>query len=332
MSRDEEILQQIRLQLTGNADKDFPFLLGKAEEFKDDRELLEEIGNMMFSHVSDQYMKDMEKVIEEDLKIPQAYKEVSRLMDEKKIDEAADVMEDLIERVENLNWFIENEENVYLNFQEPFEEDIYRYFSQDKRAYRVPLIDMANLYLSYGSLLIELKKYAKAETILEKALRFNPVSTKANFEYLEALKGEKQYEDYYEKCMEIHRYCFKRNDVARNLRNLGWYFASQQEYDVAYSCYMVSMAVLNQKHPIAIQEIRNLKLRGYAEERDMDQSYQILEELGLPLGPSDDTASLAYAGYQHFLEDDNREAARYYLSIACNLTEDEQLLKKFKEL
>ncbi|MBR0137725.1 MAG: hypothetical protein IJM15_04885 [Erysipelotrichaceae bacterium] len=327
-----EIIEEIRSKLTYDAEKDFPYLLEVAEEYKENRAVLEEIGNIMFSHIGEQYEKDMAKVIEEDLKMPEAYRKVSELMEKKQLKEAAKTMEELIDKVERLNWFLENDENVYFNFNEPFEEDIYRYFTQDKRTIRIPLIDMANMYLSYGSILVELKKFSKAISMLEKALSFNPVSTAAGFEYLEALKGSGEYEDYYEKCMEIHRYCFRRNDVARNLRNLGYYFTIQQEYSVACSCYMVSMAVLNQRHPIAMQEIRNIEMKGFSETPDMDQSYRILEELGLPYGPSDETASLAYSGYRHFIDLNMSEAAKYYLSIACNLTEDEDLEKELRNL
>ncbi len=332
MKTTAEIIEEIKANLSNDAEKDFPYLLKIAEQYKDERAVLEEIGNIMFSHIGQQYEKDMAKVIEEDLKMPQAYRKVAELMEKKQHKEAAAVMEELIDKVERLNWFLENDENVYFNFSEPFEEDMYRYFKQDKRTIRVPLIDMANMYLAYGSILVELKKYSRAATVLEKALAFNPVSTAAGFEYLEALKGNGEYEEYYEKCMEIHRYCFRRSDVARNLRNLGYYFTRQQEYSVACSCYMVSMAVLNQRHPIAMQELKNIERKGFSEAPDMDQSYQILEELGLPYGPNEETASLAYSGYRHFIDQNMPEPAKYYLSIACNLTEDEQLEKLLKQL
>ena len=131
--------------------------------------------------------------------------------------------------------------------------------------------------------------------------------------------------------MEVQRYCFTKEDLGRYLHNLGYYFTALQEYRVAYGCYMVSMAVMDKRHPGAMAQIQKLEKMG-TDPLDMDQSYAVLRELGIPSGGNDDTASLAYAGYQHFLDQDNKPAAAYYLSIACQLTEDETLLGKLAEI
>lgn len=332
MTDNKEIISQIRSSLTGQREKDFPYLLKCAEENRNNHEILVELTKIMFSYLQKQMREEDIDLIRKELDVDETYSTVNQLISSRKYEQAEVELEKLIVKIETVNWFTEDEKNTYKNFLTPFEEDLYRYLYQEERTIRTPVINMFNLYLTCGSLLVELKKYEKAKSYIEKALKYNPVNTGALFEYLETLKCLEEDEEYYEKCMETVRYCSSRDDVSRYLRYTGFYFTKMQEYEVAYSCYMVSMAVNNQRNELAMRELDYIRRMSMEEMPDMDKSYEILEELGIPTVPDETVVSLAYEGYIHFLESENRDAAKYYLTIACELSEDEQLAEKLEEM
>ena len=122
-----------------------------------------------------------------------------------------------------------------------FKEAIYSQVNKTEKTVRRAEFPFTNIYLNYGSLLVELGRYEEANAALKKALRWNPVNMGVRAEYMETLKLLGHMDEYYEMAITSFKYAFKSKDLARCYRNLGWYFVEKEMYTEAIGVYVISM-------------------------------------------------------------------------------------------
>ena len=69
-----------------------------------------------------------------------------------------------------------------------FEEILYSYRANPEKDLRQAQLPYTKIYMLYGSLLVEVKRYSDAPDALRKGLRWNPVSFRLMSEYIETYK------------------------------------------------------------------------------------------------------------------------------------------------
>ncbi len=132
---------------------------------------------------------------------------------------------------------------------------------------------------------------------------------------------------------EIMNFAFRPKDLARGFRNLGYYFAEMQLYDVAAGYLHLSLAYEKESN-VAQSELYYIqsKVRGKSIQPSDEQLRQYASQYGFPLGASGDVLGLAYTYGKHALEEKEFEKARYFLEIVYGLTDDEEVRTLLEKL
>ena len=218
-------------------------------------------------------------------------------------------------------------------FSELFEELLFVHYNRPEKPIGKSPFPFAEIYLLYGSLLFEQKKYLEAREELAKAKRWNPASARVLFEYMETFKVLGDFDTLLELNKEAFRYAFTPRHIARCYRDLGYYLIEKKLFKEAAGCYLISLQydkTANQaKHELAfIQATAPQCLIGYAP----DDLIKSVEHLNIVPTTTKDIAELAVALAYHFVANNNIESAIYCLDIACNLSDDEVIKNLVKTL
>lgn len=209
-----------------------------------------------------------------------------------------------------------------------FERLLYSYYTNSEKEIKTTELSYSDIYLQHGCLLVELQKYVEARKYLEKAIRWNPVSGKIQFEYMETFKAVIDIDKFAELNTKVFQYAYTPEYVARCYRNMGYYFIEKKLYKEATACYLMSLEFdkENKNAHLEIYYIKSKLSQSY-EEPTVDEIKNYSEKYGFPIGPHKDIMGLALAYGNHFIEEHIPQAAIYFLKIAYDLTEDEEIEK-----
>ena len=64
----------------------------------------------------------------------------------------------------------------------------------------------------------------------------------------------------------------------------------------------------------------------------MTEARQYAEKYGFPIGADDDILGLSFSYGKHFYQENAADAARYFLGIAYDLTDDDEIKKMIDSL
>lgn len=228
--------------------------------------------------------------------------------------------------MEDLNAYQDDQVSAYHAFDEPFEEVLYRYRSEPTKTLRQADIPYAEIYMLYGSLLVELKRFPEAQEALKKGLRWNPMCFDIMSEYAETYKIAGDLDQFFALTLEAFKIAFHSADVARCYRNLGYYFVEKEKYSEAVGCYLMSMG-FDRESPQAQSELYYIstKTDGKIKEPTLDEMKKYAKKYSFPIGPDDDVLGVALAYGKLFLQQEDPQKSRYFLNIAYDLTDDEAL-------
>ncbi|MDR1978831.1 MAG: tetratricopeptide repeat protein, partial [Synergistaceae bacterium] len=131
--------------------------------------------------------------------------------------------------------------NEYHHFDNPLEVFLYLRLCQPAKQIKQIPENYARLYMRYGCVCMELKRYGEARTALQKALRWNPIKVSILFELAETYKIEKKLDKFREITVKCFHYAYTSQDLARCYRNLGYYYIERQDYDLAVALFNYSL-------------------------------------------------------------------------------------------
>lgn len=332
----DTILKEITAGLTGNSKEDILYLKNQMEKYKEhelNQEILRACGRLMYELIPDDKKKELEQVIENDAKGTDAtIKEIRFNVFEGNIEKAFKLSEALVSKTEKEPMFKNDTASEYYTFNELFQEILFAYYNKPKRDIRSAAIPYSEIYYIHGNLLFELKRISEARKYLEKALRWNPASCKIAFEYIETFKVEKDYEKFYELTKEQFKYAYRREDVARCYRNLGFYFVEKEEYSVAAGCLLTSL-LYDAENKMAQSELYYIQEKAPNYDKPTPESLdKYSEQYGYPVRACEDVVGLSAAYSKKALENGENELAIYFLEVYCGLTEDEEAIAILEQL
>ena len=337
MNNFDEIMEKITSGLTGDAPTDLVYLNKQCEEYKEHplaKEIIRACSRMMFKLIPEDKRKELDKIIDNEMNgIDATLDEVQFNVYKKEYDKALHMLEHLIEKLEDSGMSQDDSVSEYHDFGEPFEEIIYDYIHKPTKTLRPASFPFARIYLQYGSLLFEVKRFKEAQQALEKARRWNPSNASIAFEYIETYKALGDMDSFYRLTRDTFAIAFRPNDVALCYRNLGYYFVEQKDYEAAQCCYLLSLLYdsdaknaqaelyyISQKSPIPLPE------------PSPDHLFEVLEKHHVPVHPDNDLIGLSVAYGKHAYGQKDMEAALYFLTIAYGLTQDDEIGKIVESL
>ena len=188
----EAIMKEITGGLIGDPEADMKYLGEQGQKYKDHeygKEILRACGRLMFELIPDDKKEELNKVLAKDnMGYDAAMEEVRFNVYKKNYDKALKLIEDMISKYEKSGMFKDDAVSEYHCFREPMEEILYCEYTKPEKDIRRANYDYADMYLTYGNLLVELKRLDDAADALFTAMKWNPAYAGIAFEYAETFK------------------------------------------------------------------------------------------------------------------------------------------------
>ena len=194
--------------------------------------------------------------------------------------------------------------------------------------YGEPLFD---LYYIYGSLLAGVNRFDEAEVYLKKALKINPISSKALLELADIYKLRTvTFNRFFLLNMEALKYAYSLKDIARAYRNIAYYYLEEYNLEVASVFYNHSLKFDNNVN--AVKELDYIRNRGIDVEIDDEDIERIIKSKNVQLDVNpfilDALETLSY----YFESKGFFKAALYFFRIMYDLTNDNLVFSKINQL
>ncbi len=335
-SEKNEIILSLRSQLTGDLTKDLVFLETQAAQYvgkEGGDDVAAAIAELAVSLMPQQHLDFMKKTIYiGERRLDMVYREAQQLMNSRQYSKALVLTGQLYDKIREV--FTETENTRFFSFRNLLESNLYyMMYHPTKRLEKTPF-DFVRFLTAHAYNLIEVRRIDEAITVLEEAIRFNPVSPDPRFELAEAYKLLKDHAKLLAVIRDTLPVCASPYALSRCYANMGYYCVEKKEYDKAICFYFESIVYAD--HPAIRAELQYVaKLKGEKitppTRKDVLQAFADFE---LPNGPDPNVLTVASALADQALEKEDWKAASFYLRVFRDLTQDEEagkLLEKCEE-
>lgn len=331
----ENILGNITAGLTGEAGKDIAYLKQQMELYQDHeyaQEITRACGRMLYPLLPKENKAEFQTIMErEQMGMEATLEEIRFAIFRKEYKRAEQMLSAMVEKFETNGMFRNDQLTEYHSFYEPFEEVLYRFLDRPKKKLYNLELPYAQIYHEYGALLLELGHYDQARYILQKAVQWNPTNAKIAFDYIETYKKSGDLETYFRLTGKAFHYAFRKEDVARCYRNMGYYFIQKKEYQIAMGCYLMSIDFdgEDQTAPSELYYIQAVT-KGMISKPTQEELEGYAKKYGFPIGADQIVVGMAWQMATKYMDSEKYDAAIYYLKIVYDLTEDDEVKKKIE--
>lgn len=241
----QEIIDEIDKGLTEDRERNLKHLHAYGDKYKkhpQNLEILQHIGRLIARNMPDEAMEAFTAAISQDMeRVQSELAEASRLIQERKIAEATKFLQEKqLDEGFAEELFRENELTVYLDFESSIDEAYYRITDQTSKEIKPAPLPFCQSYKLAAYVAFENKDYDKVLRITEKGLKRCPMSADLKFERCEVFKIREQMDDLWKAMEESGPSFYRRQDIAHQFRNLGWYFTHKKDWEPAIACYVAS--------------------------------------------------------------------------------------------
>lgn len=247
------------------------------------------------------------------------------LLNDEKFEEATEACRKIIERLEERGMVKEDNEHVYMSFNEWFEDLLYNFHFKPEKPTALAPANYSQIYTEYASLLFKLGRYDEAEEALEKAMLWNPVDSELRLDHASILKMQGDLEGFFAYSCKALKFAFKPEQVGQGYRNIGSYFMEKEKFKEAAMCY--SMSLIYDKAEVAYRNLSYLEEECGVDftEISMEKGNEIAEKYGFPgLVDADVLSLMLTIGKKHYQANDYAPAI-YMFELFYNLTGNEEI-------
>jgi len=325
----DEIMNEIKAGLTGNKDKDMVYLLEMAEMYKN-HEFSQEIAKacaILLTELLPEKTEETESYERGNKSVEEVMQDVRGAIQKKEYRKALSIVNQLAEEADQKAKEMAGDDCLYFDFMESFEQMLYVQQKRPEKNIRVVNFPFVAVYLTQGSLLVEVGSAEEANAVLAKALQWNPVNMSVRAEYMETLKLMRRLDEFFEMTIESFKYAFRPEDLSRCYRNLGWYFIEKELFSEAIGMYILSIQYDKQSGGAENEMFYIKEMDPDAKAPTQEEMGIISERYGFPIGPSPEVLQIGLGYGKYHLEKIQPEAARYCLKIVYDLTKSEEVKK-----
>ncbi|WP_407413425.1 tetratricopeptide repeat protein [Methanobrevibacter sp.] len=327
------IIDEIKANLGGNKDLDRKYLSSQIEKYKDhpyNKEILKEISRMMWDCLSDEEKIEFIEISQNENPIMDILNDVSYDIENGEYKLALNKLDKFMESFQPP--FEDDKVSEYHFFTNPLEEILFNTYIGAEKEVRLipdnqPLLD---LYYIYGFLLLETQKIDKAEEYLKKAIKINPVSSRIILELCEIYKQHTyNYNKYYMYASDALKYAYYPTDIGRCYRSLGHYYIAENQMKTALALFTYSMEF--DLSPMTYSEINYIKSKNNIE-LTLEESIDIIKNKNIQIGPNPFIIETLENLANEYEENMLLNQSIYFYKLRYNLTKDEKILDRIKEL
>ena len=325
----DKIMAKITSGLKGNPEEDIKYLMDQCEKYKTHKqaqEIIRAIGRMVYKLLPDDKKEEVKQILDNvNLGIENIIEEAEFQMYKNNFNKALEIMEPLIKSLDEKDGYKDDTVSEYHCFDNIFEEIIYKeIFKPTKEVRHIPE-NYTEAYFKYGIILFELKKYDEAKKVLEKANKYNPISTDVLFELSEIYKMNKDWNEYLRINNDCLKYAYSSKSLARCYRNYGFYFVEICNYEIATALFCLSMNYEQSK--TAQSEL--LYITGKTGEPpklpELEDVVELLKKHDIQLGPNELVVGMAFSLGKVAQKNGNDQMAKYFYGIAYDLTNSQEI-------
>ena len=249
-------------------------------------------------------------------------------------DKALEIIEQALDEIELFRSFILTDDSVRIHrfFHNIVEEGYYwKIIHGDSKQKIYPLPkSFFNSYFTYGSTLIDLKRYDEAKIALLKALKINPINTDVLFELGEISKHYKNWEELFRLTQEAHKVSYTKEKLARGYRNFGYYFIEQEKFDEAIAMYYASLFFDRTQTKMAISQLDYIKklTKKQIIQPEEEERLSVFKKNNIKFGVDENLFKTIGALGRVLEEKKEYDKAKFCYEVLFKLTD----LEEFKEL
>ena len=332
----DEIMAEARNGLTGEKSVDMVHLEHIAEEYAGTeigKEVESQIADLAYEILPDDQKEKVAKMLYIDGKrMDKVFAEAVELVNQKKIKEAFKLTEALYTKI-CIN-FRETEEHLYLSMRNTLEHQLYLFFYHpSKKLIRAPF-DLCAMVMLHGYVLLDLGRAEEAVSVLEDAIRYNPLNPDPYFEMAECYKYLKQPEDLLGVTKETLSVATTPVTLSRCYCNLGFYCIEKKDYDSAVCFYYESLIYAD--HPGVQAELHHIHTITQKKivPPTREEVNKAFEKYGMQPGANKEVVGVAAALAKEAIEKKDLSGSQFYLLVVYSLTNDpevKELLEKVSQ-
>ncbi len=321
--KNNEIIEQIKRKLTGQKEKDIPFLEQEIRKYQSENnfELAMKIQILLFNYLPEEEKVKLNEGANNMLKEHKnKYNEALEHLNYGDIDRAKNILVELFNTYLKVSKIMDS---CFFDFSEPIEHFIYFGSFQELKKANIKKIPEPVVHYAYqiASIYLEQGDNQQAIAYLEKALIFNPVCEYVLQELIERYLSISNYEQafiYIKRCLKN---AYTKKQLAYGYNKLGQYFRNCAKYDKAIASFAVSNLYeddLNNK--IAIKEIT--AIAGQIKFSSADQLIALFKEEDINYGPSKHVIQTFANFIDYAKASKDKKTLGYVCKIAYELTDE----------
>lgn len=331
-----EIIEEIKLNLTGDPQKDGPFLKEQSEKYKDtdiSEELDREFAKIIYEITKKEYEGQLNAFLEaENQKVPEKLAMAQKRYDNLNFNGGMKIVEEIINN--NIAAWNDTSEVTYKCFGTPLERMLYLgLYEPDKKILPVNC-NLAGAYRLYCFGLMQKKKYQDAFFAIERALELNPVDPEVNEVYIELMKQINDMPRLKEACKRLLGCAVTKKQISNAYFGLSYYYSEERQYEKAMA--LLQMCRIFHKHELYESELKyisdKLGLGSVPQRKNPQELMEILNKEKIQPGPSSNVIQTAYFLAKRAEEQLDFQLAKYYYEIVWELTEDEDVSDRIQEI
>lgn len=267
----DDIIAEIKSNLTGNADKDKAYLI-KQFKMHNLKEIHLELGRLLWDLMSDEEQKEYKKAVIQDIPVDEFIKSVYSYLNYGDFETALKELEDYMEILPFK--FMEDSQFDYFYFNNPLEEELFRkYFKTPKELKVIPFgEEYPRVFYLYGVVLMNLSEFDRAESALKKALSYNPVSGEILSTLSALYDGNYDLNNLKKTAVEILKFSYDPREIAKAYRDLGYCYYENKKCNISKALYEQSLNYEN--HPRAQIELQLINSYLHIDETDIKKSFK----------------------------------------------------------
>ena len=191
---------------------------------------------------------------------------------DKDFEKAKSILFDIINEASSYD---NDSETDYYNFNDVIDFVLYTRINKPSKNIKWIGTPFSNAYNCLAYIYNEEKKYDEALKMVEKSIKWNPMSLYPLFEKCETYKMQKNWEEFKKTTESLYDKIYNASDLAHYYRNLGLYYIEMNDLNLAYALY--SAAIKFEKNKSAYSEML------YINQKLNRDDYQMSSEEGLKL-------------------------------------------------
>lgn len=337
----ETIMQEISAGLIGDNKSDIAYLFQQTEKYREHQlhtEIVREIGRMIFERLSKEDQEEWNESLAADIKkiFYSKFDEIKEKVRNGKYETALSIIEPIVKDLDNMisgGLCRDDSVSEYRHFNSLFEEILYKELKHPTRVVRDVFLPIGSAFSICGSVLIDLNRAESARLALGKAMLWEPMNVSLAFEYAETYKLQGNMDKFLQTTKKIYEIIYKKTDLARFYRNIGYYFIEKKLWVEAMGSFILSLN-FDTESPVASGEMAYIEEKAgrKVEWPKIEEIKDICQKYDIPFGANTNVAAIAYRYGKYLLDKKNFDYAKYFLEIAYSMIQVPEIKKMLDSL